>query len=151
MERLAPRLCHADMFAGRNRRRHLACFTLRRLCRGVAEAGRDGIRSRRIRRGPAGRDSSGGRCRTAGTQVVSLRGIRDSRHRAGHRGVGAEIHAGAERIVLGVRFAQRGLYARRPTDDREIEELQARHAPVRSRFPFLEWVGEQVPQEQNED
>lgn len=78
---------------------------------------------------------AGSHRRTAGTQVVPLCGVRDSRYRTGHRRIRFEIHAAAERPVFGVRHAERGLHPDRGPYDREIKKLQTRHAPLRAYFP----------------
>ena len=143
MERLAPRLCHADMFAGRNRRRHLACFTLRRLCRGVAEGGFVVVL-------------------LAVILLVAVAGrlVRKLFHFAGF-GIpdivlGIAVSVLKYMLVLSVLFSAFDSLNEDYTlvGPQTIEKSKSYKPVMRlseAVFPFLEWVGEQVPQEQNED
>ena len=149
MERLAPRLCHADMFAGRNRRRHLACFTLRRLCRGVAEA--ETV-------------SAAGGFVVVLLAVILLmavagRLVRKLFHFAGF-GIpdivlGIAVSVLKYMLVLSVLFSAFDSLNEDYTlvGPQTIEKSKSYKPVMRlseAVFPFLEWVGEQVPRQARE-
>ena len=149
MERLAPRLCHADMFAGRYRRRYLAGFTLRRLCRLKLDA----------------TVSAAGGFVVVLLAVILLvavagRLVRKLFHFAGF-GIpdivlGIAVSVLKYMLVLSVLFSAFDSLNEDYTlvGPQTIEKSKSYKPVMRlseAVFPFLEWVGEQVPQEQNQD
>lgn len=85
--------------------------------------------------------------RTAGAQIVPFRGIRHCRYAAGHCGLGAEIPARAECPLSAFDNLNEDYTLVGP----ETIEKSKSYKPVmrlsEAVFPFLEWVGDQVPRQ----
>ena len=138
LERLAAGLRRAGMFAGGSGRRHLAGGALRRPGRGVARARRGVRRGGRLRRGARGRRAGGGRRGAAGAPPVPFRRAGHCRHPAGRGGFRAEVSVDTE---LNTDYA---LVGPRTVGQSKCYEPVLRLSEAV--FPFLEWVGDRVPQ-----